>query len=107
MAKDLRARRDDGEEDAAEGLKNDRKEKRGEREEAARRMEEVAEDEAVLYMMKITLSDADRDREEEEDKDNDYGKDYFRWNRSWRPNLTIQGERRVESIGLSATKSII
>lgn len=61
VANDLRPRRD-GEGDAAE--------ESGEREEAARKMEEVAEDDTVLYMTKkqsITLSDA-------EDKDNDYGK---------------------------------
>lgn len=52
MAKDLRPRRD-GEGDAAEdGVKDDLKEESGEREEAARKMEEVAEDDTVLYMTK-------------------------------------------------------
>lgn len=50
--KDLRVRRDDGEVDATDGDNNDRTEKREEeREEAALRIEEEAEDEAVKYMM--------------------------------------------------------
>lgn len=95
VAKDLRPRRDDdggwdaAAEEVEDWVRDDREEKSGEREEAARRMEE----DVVLYMMreiKSRLSD---------EGDDDYGgKDdwwIIRWKRTWRRNLTTEGERGV------------
>lgn len=100
VAKDLRPRRDEGGEgdaDAAEEEedwdRDDREERSGEREEAARRREE----DVVLYMVREIKS-----RFQIEDGD-DYRKNdwwWIRWKGTWRRGLTTEGERerRVETI---------
>lgn len=96
VAKGLRPiRDDDGEGDAAEEeeedwVRDDREEKSGEREEAARRMEEDVD----LYMMRTKPNQAFRWRmiDDDESDGNEHG---------WRRNLTTEGEigreRRVET----------